>query len=197
MKKIWIILSLVVVLISGFFIIKNVRYYQGSDLERQVAAMRKRELEKKQNPAETQKKKKVDVGTELKKFYGSIELTAEQKTYAEETMRFMQPELLRYRKELAQLTRTTRQTMITTLGLPESQYNRLTPEKIYQMLREQNSLNENQKTDLNSIFQDYRTKRKEINQALNSAKQSGTQALCNLLTEEQKKIYQQEHPPKK
>jgi len=197
MKKLGIILLLVVVFISGFFIIKNFRYYQGSDLERQIAAMREREQAKKQNPAATQKKKEVGIGTELKKFYGSIELTAERKTYAEETMRLMQPELLRYRKELAQLTRTTRQVIITSLGLAESQFNRLTPEKIFQLLREQGSLNENQKTELNSIYQDYRAKRKEINQALNSAKKSGTQALLNLLTEEQKKIYQLEHPAKK
>lgn len=195
MKKVGIVVFVLIIIGSGIYLIRSMRYYGRSGLEKQVAEMRKQKQEGKQKPIEKQKKEK-DIEAELKKFYGTIELTAEQKTYAEETMRVMEPELAKYHKELAQLTRTTRQTMIKTLALPASEYNRATPEKIYQALQKEEGLNDNLRQQLAVIYQDYLTKRKELNHALNSAKQSYTQTLLNLLAEDQKKIYQQEHLPK-
>ena len=197
-----IIIAVIVVLISGFYLVKSMQYYRGSGLEKQVAEMRKHAQEKERKPAE-KPKKKIDLEAEFKKFYGNIVLTPEQKTYAEETIQKLNQLTVQYRKDISQLAKRTRQAFsekfggLDKIGITESEFNRLTPERIYQTVQKSDNLSQNQKQELTAVYQDYRTKRKELLQPFNQTKQAIIETLINLLTSEQKQIYLQEHPSKK
>jgi hypothetical protein len=199
-KRVWIVLAPILFLISGILVIKSVRYYQGADLQKQVDAMRLREQKKTGTPV-VKRTARTLKAVNLREFYGRIELTEQQRSYAETTVTEFNSQMAEYQNQLNELKKETVQSFLNTIGgiakagVKESALTRINIKQWFEKIQQRDDISQLQKIELERKHQDYQDKVKEIQQAQRRTKKIYTSALIALLTPEQQQVYRQEHPP--
>jgi hypothetical protein len=199
-KRVWIVLAPILLLISGFLMYKSILYYQGADLQKQVDAMRKRQQIKAGTPAAKKTARTLRV-VNLQEFYGTIELNAMQRSYAETTIAEFNSQIAELQQQLNELRKETSQSFLNTIGgiaksgVKESALNRINIKQWYEKLQLRDDITQQQQSELENIFNQHQAKLKEIQQTQRQTKKTYTTALIAFLTPEQQKQYATEHPP--
>jgi hypothetical protein len=137
----------------------------------------------------------------LQEFYGTIELTALQRSYAETTVAEFNSQIAELQKQINELRKETSQSFLNTIGgiaksgVKESELNRINIKQWYEKLQQRDDITPQQKSELENIFNQHQAKLKPIQQTQRQTKKTYTTALIALLTPVQQKQYLIEHPP--
>ncbi len=221
-----LVIALVVCVVTGAILLKTLGYYKGGDLARKVEEMRSQregpsKAQKVTGSEKAPKRKTIAQRTstksaserktrpakrakpiDLDKFYGKIELTSLQKSFAENVVAELEEQHAQLYRDLSKLRKEaeqqlwncldkTKQATISLNDLRKIPINKVYDGKIVP------NIEPRRKHEAEAIYQEFLAKRKEINQSLRQSKKLATSMLFALLTPEQKKIYRRDHPPKR
>ncbi|MCD6385726.1 hypothetical protein J7M23_08105 [Candidatus Sumerlaeota bacterium] len=126
MKTVLIVIGILACIVTGVVILKTLQYYSGSDISREIEAMRgekksslkrekkRRSLKRRKEtlPSEKRTRRKEIHPIDLNKFYGSIELSDFQKEYAKSVVATLEEQYTRFRQELSTLRKETEQKLL-------------------------------------------------------------------------------------
>lgn len=226
MRKGILVIAIIVCVVTGAILLRTIGYYKGGDLARKVEEMRSQQkgASKAQKVARSEKvpkRKTIAQRTstkiaserkarflkraepiELDKFYGKIELTSLQKSFAEKVVAELEEQHAQLYQELSTLRKETEQQLWNCLDRAKKQtislddFRKIPINKVYEG-RIVPNIEPRRKQEAEVIYQQFLAKRKEINKSLQQSRRIATSMLFGLLTPEQKKIYRLEHPPKR
>lgn len=226
MRKGIFVIALIVCVVTGAILLKTLGYYKGGNLARKVEEMRSQQkgASKAQKVARSEKapkRKTIAQRTssksasdrkarflkraepiELGKFYGKIELTSLQKSFAEKAVAELEEQQAQLYQELAKLRKETEQQLWNCLDRAKKQtislddFRKISINKVYEGKIVPN-IEPRRKQEAEVIYQEFLAKRKEVYKSLQQSLKIATRMLFALLTPEQKKIYRLEHPPKR
>ncbi len=225
MRKGILVIALIVCVVTGAVLLKTLGYYKGGDLARKVEEMRSQ----REGPSKAQKvvrsekvpkRKTIAQRTssksaterkarflnrakpiELDKFYGKIELTSLQKSFAEQVVAELEEQQVQLYQEVSKLRKGAEQQLWSCLDKAKQEaislddFRKIPINKVYGGKIVPN-IQPRRKQEAEGIYQGFLAKRKEINKSLQQSRKIATRMLLALLTPEQKKIYRREHPSK-
>ncbi len=220
-----LVIALIVCVVTGAILLKTIGYYKGGDLARKVEEMRSQQkgASKAQKVARSEKAPKRKTMAqrtstrsasdrkarsakrakpiELDKFYGKIELTSLQKSFAEKVVAELEEQHAQLYQKLSKLRKEGEEQLWSCLDKTKQKtislddFRKIPINKVYEGKIVPN-IEPRRLEEAEAIYQQFLAKRKEINKSLQQSKKLATRMLLALLTPEQRKIFRREHPPK-